>query len=456
MTATPKIKVGLGELLPFWDRNVIFFSNIHSIFYDNVEGSKELIQGIAGAATYGGRVLSILNLLFRGRPNLILLETAPDESLTHYFSSVLGLSLPDYAILDHHGYRTLALTGGRKGRLKSHPSYEKLRQHPAPWVDGFVTDSSLVKTAAALKKRTVSTLEGSRDGNNKYLLYQYQREQKLPVFDTLVASDRDQLPACLRELRRMGYAKAVVKAQIGASGYGMAKLATENDRAERVPDHLFFEGACMVQGWIDDEINGVKKVGSPSVQLFVSDDTLLLFDLTEQVLDREGVHEGNVCPPPYLAQWPGLQDELLRQAGIAGVWLYRHGYRGTASTDFLVVRKRQKTEVILCEVNARVTGATYPAVLARHFNSQGAWYMRNIGFRKGLDGADLLSLMDHAGVLYRPGAKKGIVPFNFNTDSDGKVIKGQFLCLGEDTNECGNLLIQAWAQLPVEWGYDRD
>jgi hypothetical protein len=456
LTATPKIKVSLGEPLPFWDRSVIFFSNIHSIFYDNVEGSKELIQEISGAATYGGRVLSILNLLFHGRPNLILLETAPDKSLTHYLSSVLGLSLPDYAILDHRGYRMLASAVGRKGRLKNHPSYEKLRQHPAPWIDGFVTDASLVKIAAALKKQTVSTLEGSRDGNNKYLLYQYQREQKLPVFDTLVASDRDELPACLRELRRMEYAKAVVKAQIGASGYGMAKLATENDRAEKVPDHLFFEGACMVQGWIEDEAGKVMKIGSPSVQLFVSDDSLFLFDLTEQVLDREGVHEGNVCPPAYLQEWPGLQDELLRQASIAGAWLYRQGYRGTASTDFLVVRKKQKTEVILCEINARVTGATYPAVLARHFKPQGAWYMRNIGFRKGVDGAELLSLMDHAGVLYRPAARKGVIPFNFNTDTEGKVIKGQFLCLGEDINECAGLFVQAWAQLPVEWGYDRD
>lgn len=82
--------------------------------------------------------------------------------------------------------------------------------------------------------------------------------------------------------------------------------------------------------------------------------------------------------------------------------------------------------------------------------------MRNVGFRKGVDGADLLSLMDHAEVLYRPGSRKGIVPFNFNTESDGKVIKGQFLCLGEDVNECAGLFVQAWAQLPVEWGYDRD
>ncbi len=137
-------------------------------------------------------------------------------------------------------------------------------------------------------------------------------------------------------------------------------------------------------------------------------------------------------------------------------WLHGQGYRGTASTDFLVIRRGQKTEAILCEINARITGAAYPAVLARRFNPQGAWYMRNIGFRNVMGGADLLLLLDHAGVLYRPGAPKGILPFNFNLNAEGKVMKGQFLCLGQTYEDCGGLFLQAWSQLPVEWGYVRD
>ena len=82
--------------------------------------------------------------------------------------------------------------------------------------------------------------------------------------------------------------------------------------------------------------------------------------------------------------------------------------------------------------------------------------MRNIGFRNVMVGADLLSLLDHAGVLYRPGATKGILPFNFNSNAEGKVMKGQFLCLGQTYEECGDLFLPAWSQLPVEWGYVRD
>ena len=456
MIKTPKTKKCIGELPPFWDRSIIFFSNIHSIFYDNDEEAKQLLKGISGATGYGGRVLCVLNLLYRQQPNLILLEAKPDEGLTRYLSKDLGLSLPDYAILDHSGYWKLASSEEGSKRTKAPPTFKKLMEHPAHWIDGFVTDNHLVKIASVLGKQTISTLEGSKNGNNKYLLYQYQVEQKLPVFETLVASNRKELSGCLTELNRRGYAKAVVKAQIGASGYGMVKLDTKLDDPRMVPDHLFFEGPCMVQGWLDHGTQGVEIVGSPSVQLFLNDDTVFLFDLTDQVLDQEGVHEGNVCPPPYLSNSPGLEDELLGQASTAAGWLHGQGYRGTASTDFLVIRRRQKTEAILCEINARITGATYPAVLARRFNPKGAWYMRNIGFRNVMEGADLLLLLDHAGVLYRPGSTKGILPFNLNTNAEGKVMKGQFLCLGQTYEECRKLFLQAWSQLPVEWGYVRD
>jgi hypothetical protein len=451
-----EVKTTPGELPAFWDRNVLFFSNIHSIFYDNVEESKQLIQEISGATTYGGRVLSILDLLFRGRPNLILLEARPNQPLMEYHAGVLGLSLPDFEILGRGEYAGLASSLSQAAPAGTHRSYGCLRSHPAAWVDGFVTDANLVKIAAALGKRTITTLEGSRYGNNKYLLYQHQVEQALPVFDTLLAANRGDVARCLKELRRMGYAKAVVKAQIGASGYGMIKLETESDPTQAVPDYLFFEGVCLVQGWIDDAMPGVGRIGSPSVQLFLSDDALFLFDVTEQILTQESVHEGNMSPPPYVLERPGLQDELLRQARVAGEWLHGQGYRGTASADFLVIERSEKTVVILCEVNARVTGATYPTVLARHFKPDGNWYMRNIGFRKALDGRELLSLMDRANVLYRPGEAKGIIPFNFNTDAEGNIIKGQFVCIGENFNELSGLFIQAWAQLPVEWGYDRD
>ncbi len=452
---TPQIKTAPGRLPPFWERNVLFFCNMHSVFFDNTQQTDELIKQIYGAHSYGGRVVSILNLLFHRGPNKIFLEAPPEPNLLDYLAGDLQLSLPSFDVMNRRGYQDLAAQLSSKEPAKD-AAIEELKTHEARWVDGFVTDRILVEIATGLDKRTISTLAGSKNGNNKYLLYRHQVEQNLPVFETWLAANREEIPSCLRRLSQSGYRTAVVKAQIGASGHGMIKLKTTDFAPENVPEYLFFEGPCMVQGWLDERTGGIECLGSPSVQMFLNDDTVFLFDWTEQILSDASIHEGNVSPPPYAAARPELEHELFRQAAVAAEWLHAQGYRGTASTDFLVTQRAGALQAIVCEVNARVTGATYPAVLARHFMPGGCWRMRNIQFRKSVDGDQLLSLMDRAGVLYRPGENKGILPFNFNTDAAGKVIKGQFVCLGENHETCSGLLNQAWTELPVEWGYDRD
>lgn len=82
--------------------------------------------------------------------------------------------------------------------------------------------------------------------------------------------------------------------------------------------------------------------------------------------------------------------------------------------------------------------------------------MRNIRFHTSLEGSHLLSLMDQAGILYRPGCERGILPFNFNTDAEGKVTKAQLVCIAGNRADCVNLLVEAWSHLPIQWGYDRD
>jgi hypothetical protein len=453
-TAGPAIKVQPAEPPPSWDRRALFFSNLHSIFYDNAEETHQLMNEITGSHSYGGRVLSILDLLFHGRPNLMLLEVAPEPSLVAYLADVLGLPVPQWEIVKLADYERLASADGTL-RLHRTPSFRRLREHPAEWVDGFVTDRKLVRIADFLGKQTISSLAGSKDGNNKYLLYRHQLERQLPVFDTRAASNQAEVRKTVGELRASGYRKAVVKAQIGASGYGMIVIDTEA-AIPAVPEYLFFEGPCMVQGWIEDGVRGMDKIASPSVQLFLNEHTVFLYDMTEQILSEQSVHQGNLSPPPVAQRFPEVKRELWRQAGIAGRWLHRQGYRGTGSVDFIIVQRNQRLETIICEINARVTGATYPAFLARHFKPKGDWLMRNIGFRKPMAGSDLIALIDRTGVLYRAGDNSGVIPFNFNTNLDGRVLKGQFVSIADHIDECTALLARAWSELPVEWEYDRD
>jgi len=453
---TVEIKNIPGQLPAFWDRNVIFFANTQSIFYDNIDGLHSLKQQIKGVDTYGGRLIPIINILFRGGNNLLVLEKPPDQTLLRYFEEDLNLSLPNISILSHSVYDTLLNQEDKLVHDKISPTLTMIHQHNAEWVDGFVSDNILMNLANALNKPTISSQEGSRRGNNKFLLHNTLSEKGFSVFDTLPASSPDDVPRCIDELRKRGYKQVVAKAQIGASGIRMTKLSTKPGISSSVPEHFFFEGPCMVQGWLDETIDSIRHVGSPSIQLFLNDSTVSLFDITEQILNTDSVHEGNYSPPPYFIKKDPLYEELFHQASTAGSWLHEQGYRGTASVDFLVIERSDSVEVRVCEINARITGATYPSVIARHFLPHDAWLMRNVRFAMPLKDTSLLKMLDQAGYLFRPGMQEGVLPINFNLNEDGSVQKGQFLCLAKNGEDCLLILKQIESLLPLSWHYDRD
>ncbi len=461
-----EIVVTDANLPEFWDRSIAFFANLLALFFGNEEETACLAHEVGEVDSYGGRLIPILNILFKGPDNVLILERRPDEALCDYFRDELRLSLPTLEILSHRDYVELGRKfadgeGETAGRILSSVS-----EHAAGWVDGYVTDKTLLRIARHLEKRTITTAEGSRCGNNKFLLHRYLEERGLPTVRTEMAVSREEIPRCLEALQKEGFRSAVLKAQIGASGIGMVKFPDVRPSAKwpEVAAHLFYEGPAMVQGWLEPGVHGVTRMRSPSVQMFLSEDMVYLFDMTEQILSEDSVHEGNESPPPYLGDGerekrPGVREELLRQAGIAGEWLHRQGYRGTASADFILVERNgdeAAPEVYVCELNARVTGATYPSVLGRHLSPRGAWLMRNVRFQQSLEGARLLGMLEKPGHLYRRGSAAGVLPLNFNFGPDGLVHKGQFLCLGESPEECHAYLAVARSKLPVEWEYERD
>lgn len=438
-----------GETPNGWeDRSVIFFANLLSLFFGNRGGARELEREIRCVDSYGGRLLPMLGLVFGGGNNVLVLEREPEPALTAFFEQ-LGLDLPRTEILSRADFLDLG--------THDHPLLCRLQDEPAAWLDGFVTDDVIDRIAASLGKRTLSSPEGSHRGNNKLLLHQHLEAAGLPVFPTHLAASGEEIPAALESLRREGYDAAAIKAQIGASGIGLRKVRT-TENPDALDEAFFHEGPCMVQAWLGQGAGDIETVLSPSVQMFLHERAAYLYDLTEQILDSEAsVHQGNEAPPPYLDAHPGLEDELLRQAAEAARWLHRQGYRGAASTDFLVTIDRDGSRTAyVCEINARVTGATYPSVLARHFHPHGAWRMRNLELAVPLAGEILLDKLRDHGELFDRDRGSGILPVNFNLDPDGRVRKGQFLAIGATVDECRTLLDATRHELPVSWDYTHD
>ncbi len=445
-----EIKVRPGVLPETWDRTAVFFANLLSLFFGNEEETRLLRENVGRIETYGGRLIPIVDLLFRGGGNLLVLEKEPVPELIAFLREELGLDLPEVRVVPHSVYtRTTAPASEELAAL-----LDELNRHPAKWIDGFVTDEVVVRLAELTGKRPISTGRGSREGNDKSLLQDFLERSGLPVFDTFKASGPEEGRQQVARLGKMGYRQVVIKAPVGASGIGMIKV--DAGKEAEIPPYLFHAGACLVQGWFDDSRQNCRVLGSPSVQVFVGENTLSLYDLTDQILSGDSIHQGNVSPPRLVNDDPQLERDLLDQAAKASAWLHGRGYRGTASVDFLLTEESGKRIARICEINARVTGATYPSLLARHFLPAGAWQMRNVLLSPPQTPWNVLRLLRRENLLYAPGKEAGMFPFNFNPNSAGLIEKCQLLALAPDACATTKLFEHLKRLDQFAWDYDRD
>jgi len=448
------VRVGIGEIPALWNHGAVFLANIDRIFYGDEDKTAHLRTNVTGFSSYGARMFPILGLLYQGQ-NLLLLNEKPEKAMREYFATLPGLNLPETFALQ-------AGDGGPSGPQSGNFSklVEYVRVHSAEILDGYVTDPELENLARATGKRLTNSFESSRTANDKILLTRQLHKEGLPSFDGGEVTPGPDLESLLARLKARGYRKAIVRSALGASGFGMAIIDFSSPpQPEALPAFLFREARVLCQGWVEVGIQGVGRILSPSVQFFSGGpERVTLFDITEQLLSRQSVHEGNIVPPPDFPLVPGnpVFDELIRQAGIVCRWVAATGYRGTGSIDFLVYDQGGRVVIKVCEVNARVTGATYPSLLARHFQPHGAWIMRNYTFEGCAHTHAFLNTLSARKLLFEPGREAGILPINVITDSGGYLRKAQILFLSPYPEDCRALSDQFPRVLPYGCVHDRD
>ena len=76
----PALRVHPAHLPRFWDRSAVFVANLRSLFYGNRRQTEILAEQIKGIDSYGGRLLPLIDLLFTGSPNLLVLEPSRTAS----------------------------------------------------------------------------------------------------------------------------------------------------------------------------------------------------------------------------------------------------------------------------------------------------------------------------------------------------------------------------------------
>ncbi|MEW6429414.1 MAG: hypothetical protein AB1568_15425 [Thermodesulfobacteriota bacterium] len=442
------VRTAIGILPSCRRESVIFLANLECVFFGDTDRTRDIVANITGFRGYGSRLLPVLSLLYRGDANLLLVGEEPDQSLCSYFSQTLHLALPEVALLE-------IPAGCAVGSLAFPGGIGQLASHPATLLDGYVTDPNLEGLAARLGRRAVNTYPVCRHANDKVRLFRFLGAAGLPVFDGREATDGEGVRSALAELDALGYRRAVVRAALGASGFGMQVLEC---RGGQLVSPLLLDGeTLLVQGWMEEGGRGVLRVESPSVQFYSGPGgEAVLYDLTEQLLSAASVHEGNLAPPLGLAADGAVRRTILDQAATVVAWVHSLGYRGPGSIDFLVVEQGGGVRVHVCEVNARVTGATYPSLLALNCNPGGAWLMRNFVFAPCLTAAAFLDLLDGKGLLFRPGRGHGILPINVIGGEKGMLRKCQLLFLAPAGEDCRRMMEEFPALLPAACRFDRD
>ena len=73
-----------------------------------------------------------------------------------------------------------------------------------------------------------------------------------------------------------------------------------------------------------------------------------------------------------------------------------------------------------------------------------------------LAGSQILDILDRNNALFSPGAERGCLPINLNTDQAGNITKGQFLFLGADIEEVSDQLTELVSHPKINLHYDRD
>lgn len=445
-----RVTVSVGRLPRMWDDSAVFVANLGCVFFGDPDKTREIVEHVIGFHGYGGRLIPILDLLFRGGGNLLVVGREPSADLMGYFSGSLGLGLPEIEVA-----RVTAGCGPQQEPIEAE-LLERMRLHPARLFEAYVTDPYLEDVGRDLGKVLLNTHRACREANDKILLNRFLREAGLPVFDGGEAELGAELEERFDRLHEMGYARSIVRASLGASGFGMFVADLAAARSEPFPSHLFREGRVLVHGWVEEGRMGASAVFSPSVQFFCGKDGVTIFDVTDQILRHESIHEGNLSPPSSISPGDDVYGEVLQQAEAVASWVDSTGYRGTASVDFLVFKRNGRPAVHVCEVNARVTGATYPSLLALHFNPGGSWLMRNTVFDPSIDCGEFLATLGRAGRLYEPGSGEGILPMNIILGDDGKMLKAQLLFLARSPQACTAMARNMSTDLSLSCFFDRD
>ncbi len=187
---------------------------------------------------------------------------------------------------------------------------------------------------------------------------------ELPVRDDGTPADLAPVRRALaRHARRTG--RAIVRGTCGTSGSSCLVAEGSEEGIGRILDALAARSDNSI--YLVEEMFEV--LTSPNIQIFIDPDdrTVRCVSAADQRLDGELGYGGNVYPSRSQTL-PEMMDAALE----LGRWLAGEGFTGLAGYDFVEYRDPEtgRPRQVLSELNPRINGASYAAVLMERFNER--------------------------------------------------------------------------------------
>ncbi len=214
-----------------------------------------------------------------------------------------------------------------------------------------------------------------------------------------------------RHARRTG--RAIVRGTCGTSGSSCLVAEGSEEGIGRTLEALAARSDNSI--YLVEEMFEI--LTSPNIQIFVDPDarTVRCVSAADQRLDGELGYRGNAFPSRA-----ETLPEMIEAALEVGRWLAGEGFTGLAGYDFVEYRDPAtgRPRQVLSELNPRINGASYAAVLMERFNERarqgrGAPVGVFLSAKFKLTPRSFADLRRRYGHLFfDPATGRGLVPYN--------------------------------------------
>ena len=262
--------------------------------------------------------------------------------------------------------------------------------------------------------------------NNKSNYREILKELKLPIIPGY-QTNLEKAEGHFNELKNQGFKKVVLKKERSISGFSVFVIEKEGDFSQCLKDNFSEQKSFVLEGFIED----VKY--SPNFQYFITENNVEFIVATDQLLEKDGVSYSGNLYPSFLIKKPAIWKTINEMSEKICDYLQRKRCFGLAGIDYIVTGQGK---VYSTEVNARLNGSTFPALIAEKLFGEGVnihWLFKTFHFKS----TSFENLFNKFKYFIKKRGEIGILPVG--VDLLESMSEGQFMIITENRKRLDDL-----------------